>query len=497
MCAKSSASSSSGSTDSIRENLEEIDSPYASTTMKRSKLLLTRLVPPSILRTQSNVRFRNGVEFRDRNSISGRERDRDVLQAAASAMNSLPNSVIVEQARAQLNIARDPCTHALGNGCVPTFFFHGSEAGIFGSVLGRRRSGDPPLRHLNISFGMVTPKTMPRRYVSNPRATGGLKSWYHAAVRQEVVAPRPPRSHQRLMLGNERLVRAPGGTVPGRTRKPLTGTGVPLVKHSSWARALGNSPRLIVVGDVHGCIDELRALLRLADYQPGDQVVFLGDLVAKGPDSVGVVQLAREIGARSVRGNHDHEVIRWFEAASRGGADAVVSLEHARIARALGDAEHAWLMDSPWFIESADMRHLFVHAGFIPGVKLTQQNPRLMMNMRSVLDDGTVTAKNVPNCAWARLWRGPQTVVFGHDAFRGLQQYEFAKGIDTGCVYGGRLTALLLPENRFVSVPAKRPYVSSKRFRTREAARKHAIKYLDGDQLDEMRYTGGVLDNET
>ncbi len=116
------------------------------------------------------------------------------------------------------------------------------------------------------------------------------------------------------------------------------------------------------------------------------------------------------------------------------------------------------------------MGHLFVHAGFIPGVKLTQQNPRLMMNMRSVLDDGTVTAKNVPHCAWAKLWRGPQTVVFGHDAFRGLQQYEFAKGIDTGCVYGGRLTALLLPENRFISVPARRPYVSSKRFRNREGA---------------------------
>jgi hypothetical protein len=49
-------------------------------------------------------------------------------------------------------------------------------------------------------------------------------------------------------------------------------------------------------GDVHGCIDELQALLRRCCFQPGDLVVFLGDLVSKGPDSLSVVQMAREIG---------------------------------------------------------------------------------------------------------------------------------------------------------------------------------------------------------
>lgn len=356
-----------------------------------------------------------------------------------------------------------------------SFFFHGA-GGAAARAGGRRRAGDPPARHLALSYGLVEPFSMSRRNVSNPRASGALRSWYASAVRHSVLAR---RSRPPLALGLDRLVRPPDDDAPGPRRSTLQGPGVPAVVETEWARALGHSPRVIVIGDIHGCIDEFKTLLRLADYQPGDQVVLLGDLVAKGPDSVGVVQLAREIGARSVRGNHDHEVIRWFEAASRGGADAVVSLEHARIARALGPDEHAWLMDSPWFIESADMGHLFVHAGFIPGVKLTQQNPRLMMNMRSVLEDGTVTAKNVPHCAWAKLWRGPQTVVFGHDAFRGLQQYEFAKGIDTGCVYGGRLTALLLPENRFISVPAKRSYVSSKRFKNRESAFRNPPRAAD------------------
>lgn len=412
---------------------------------------------------------------------------------------------------------------------VATFVF---QRGIV-SFNSKRRSGDPPCRYLELSYGLVEPFSPAAGNCSNPRASGALKRWYQKAkywkvlhsdfrptvvlgqdrrrfdVRSEADSDKPTKGRvgRKRKPGGEGFTKASGngeakdgvefqqrqrkaeprswgdpkskGAGSRRregtktltngesvSRRPLHGSGVPMVVEGNWARALGQSPRLIVVGDVHGCITELQQLLRLADYQPGDQVVMLGDLVAKGPDSVGVVKLAREIGARTVRGNHDFEVVRWWEAHMRGDHQAMVSMEHARIARGLGADEHAWLVDSPWFIECAEMGHLFVHAGFIPGVKLTQQNPRLMMNMRSVLGDGTVTAKNVADCEWAKLWKGPQNVVFGHDAFRGLQQYEYATGIDTGCVYGGRLTALLLPENRMISVAAKRAYISPKKFRT-------------------------------
>lgn len=345
----------------------------------------------------------------------------------------------------------------------------------------RRRSGDPPSRFLRLSYAFVEPFSPNAVNCSNPRANGTLKGWYQIASRWNVLntdfrEPLILKPSQRVTVeGNQLLKRSHLSPASKESTTPKTALQSsnsddekpisPLLRRSRWERALGRSPRVIAIGDVHGCIDELQQLLRLADFQPGDQVVFLGDLVAKGPDSLGVVQLAREIGARSVRGNHDFEVVRWWEAHRSGNNEAMVSLEHARIARSLGEAEHTWLLECPWFIECAEMGHLFVHAGFIPGVKLTQQNPRLMMNMRSVLDDGTVTAKNVEQCEWAKLWQGPQTVVFGHDAVRGLQEYEFAKGIDTGCVYGGRLTALLLPENRLISVSAKRAYIAPKRFR--------------------------------
>jgi hypothetical protein len=228
-------------------------------------------------------------------------------------------------------------------------------------------------------------------------------------------------------------------------------------------RAKQREPRVIAIGDVHGCIDELQSLLRECDYRPGDLVVFLGDLVSKGPDSVAVVQMAREIGAIAVRGNHDFEVVRWHQAIKSGVDPPVIGSDHFHIASRLTKADMKWLYSLPWYITSPDLGVLFVHAGFVSGIRLAKQNPRLMMNMRSILPDGTVTSKFFNNWPWARLWDGPQTVLFGHDADRGLQQYEHAIGLDTGCVYGGRLTACILPEKRLVSVNAKREYFKYRR----------------------------------
>ncbi|GAX26610.1 hypothetical protein FisN_21Lh079 [Fistulifera solaris] len=228
-------------------------------------------------------------------------------------------------------------------------------------------------------------------------------------------------------------------------------------------RAKQRQPRVIAIGDVHGCIDELQDLLRECDYRPGDLVVFLGDLVCKGPDSISVVQMAREIGAIGVRGNHDFEVVRWHQAIISGVDPPVVRSEHYHIASCLSKADMKWMYSLPWYVSSQDLSTLFVHAGFVSGIRLAKQNPRLMMNMRSILPDGTVTSKFFNNWPWARLWDGPQTVLFGHDADRGLQQYEHAIGLDTGCVYGGRLTACILPEKRLVSVSARREYFKYRR----------------------------------
>jgi hypothetical protein len=99
---------------------------------------------------------------------------------------------------------------------------------------------------------------------------------------------------------------------------PWQGGLGPILVDATVQRALQRQPRVIAIGDVHGCLDELQALLRRCDYRPGDLIVFLGDLVSKGPDSLSVVQMARELGALGVRGNHDFEVIRWHQAIKSG-----------------------------------------------------------------------------------------------------------------------------------------------------------------------------------
>ena len=246
---------------------------------------------------------------------------------------------------------------------------------------------------------------------------------------------------------------------------PFEGKIGPLLVDAAVERAKQTQPRVIVIGDVHGCIDELQELLKKCNYSPGDLVLFLGDLVCKGPDSLSVVKMAREIGAIGVRGNHDFEVVRWHQARKSGADPPVIGSEHFYVSSSLDTADLKWLYSLPWYITSASLNSLFVHAGFVSGIRLAKQNPRLMMNMRSILPDGTVTSKFFNNWPWARLWDGPQTVFFGHDADRGLQQHDHAIGLDTGCVYGGKLTACILPERRLVSVNAKREYFSYRRKR--------------------------------
>eukprot|EP00166_Cyanidium_caldarium_P004864 ctg_544.g314 len=143
----------------------------------------------------------------------------------------------------------------------------------------------------------------------------------------------------------------------------------PLLTGSRYLQYLSSHPRVIVIGDVHGCLEELQDLLRVCDYRLGDVLVFLGDLVTKGPDSQGVVQMARELGACTVRGNHDYEVLRWREALNNGERPPSTPPEHCRIAQQLSNEDYQWLRLSPWYIVCEDLETLFVHAGFVPGVR--------------------------------------------------------------------------------------------------------------------------------
>lgn len=234
-------------------------------------------------------------------------------------------------------------------------------------------------------------------------------------------------------------------------------------------------PRTILVGDIHGCPDELGDLLDRVRYAQGsDTLVLVGDLVARGPDSRGAIERARNAGAVAVRGNHDEKLLTWWRIARTDGPEqahqAVKLSERHRTAVAQLHEEHfAWLEALPLTYELPAHSILVVHAGIDPTRALSEQDPHLLMNIRSIDEHGVAT-RQLTGTPWARAWQGPPHIVFGHDARRGLQIEPWATGLDTGCCYGRTLTALVLdagepvptePEARrarLVSVPARKTY---------------------------------------
>ncbi len=219
----------------------------------------------------------------------------------------------------------------------------------------------------------------------------------------------------------------------------------------------------LVIGDVHGCLDELERLLQAAGYARGDGLVLVGDLVAKGPDSRGVLALVRELDARAVCGNHDAHVLRYKRALDAGRTPPRLGSDHRALAEALDARDWALLESLPLFLRLPEHGAIVVHAGLLPGVPLEAQDPQLLLNMRTIRPDGSGSSRPEDGVLWGSLWPGPELVLFGHHASAGLQEHPFALGLDTGCVYGGRLTGCVLPERRLVSVAARRAYAPIER----------------------------------
>ena len=209
--------------------------------------------------------------------------------------------------------------------------------------------------------------------------------------------------------------------------------------------------RTIVIGDIHGCFDELSDLLVLADLRKDDRVIAVGDLIVKGKQNREVLDLFIEDERfSSVIGNHDRALRQYW----RGEPVRLIKAQRKACAELEPNRERyaTYLKSLPFFIDLGS--HLVVHAGVRPGVSLSDQMASDLTELRT-MGANPSRRKGVP---WYEVYRGEKIVLFGHWPAKEPRRAAHAIGLDTGCVYGGRLTAYLVESDQLISVPARQSY---------------------------------------
>lgn len=206
--------------------------------------------------------------------------------------------------------------------------------------------------------------------------------------------------------------------------------------------------RTIIFGDIHGCYDEWQRLLDKVKASASDRLITVGDLVCKGPSTKKTLELAMSLpNLQCLMGNHDFYLLtRWQ---NKDLKNCIRDYQHAAV-RQLGkhiDRYMRFIQSWPFYLNFR--KFAVVHAGIIPNVPLSKQKHNDLIHLR------TLGSKQTP---WYLSYKGKKLIVHGHWARQGLVVRRNVIGLDTGCVYGGKLTALVLPERTIVSVKAKKVY---------------------------------------
>lgn len=237
------------------------------------------------------------------------------------------------------------------------------------------------------------------------------------------------------------------------------------------------------IGDLQGCAREFDDLLRAIRFDPArDEVWCLGDLVNRGPDSLAAVRLWRDIGGRGVIGNHDIYALlaysgRWPRkhdtlSALYTAPDGPALLQRMREMGALAHLAAAPGSVGPdvWAVHAGlhplwgDLHGLAARVNGKPHDDEWLESPELgfMTRVRCCTETGERSKFDrrpedcpTPFRPWDDHYRGATLVVHGHWAWRGHYRGPKSIGLDSGCVYGGELTAWCQDEDRVVQVPAR------------------------------------------
>lgn len=209
--------------------------------------------------------------------------------------------------------------------------------------------------------------------------------------------------------------------------------------------------RTFAIGDIHGCLDKLEDLLAKIEPLPDDTLIFLGDYIDRGENPAAVIDrlfaLATATPCIFLRGNHEDMLLNYLEWGTNrdlylaNGGDTTMHaytgercVSHTRLARSLPHDHRVFYERLRWYYE--DENYIYVHAGLKPGVPLDRQDRTDLVWIR----DEFIYAPTGMD----------KKIIFAHTPLRRPLVHPDKIGIDTGAVYGGCLTAIELPVERFL-----------------------------------------------
>jgi len=214
--------------------------------------------------------------------------------------------------------------------------------------------------------------------------------------------------------------------------------------------------KIIIYGDLHGCLDEFIALREKIQPSPDDREIVIGDIVDRGPHSNELFRYVRENGIESVLGNHEYRYLRYKKHNDiylKTEKNNPMNFDERRLSLFNGfDAGDLEFLESlPFFIKIDNLTLL--HAGILNNIDLESAKKKdleKLLWIRYLKDEKTPLAlgsEDESSTFWSELYDGKQgIIIYGHEAFKEVKVDTHSLGIDTGCVYGNRLTACIVSD---------------------------------------------------
>ena len=211
--------------------------------------------------------------------------------------------------------------------------------------------------------------------------------------------------------------------------------------------------KLIIYGDIHGCYNEFISLREKINPQPNDIEVCVGDIITKGKHSVETLDFIIKHNIKSVLGNHEEKLVRYLKHQKSPKKNPVkLTLGEENIIASLTKEHIQFLEEMPLFLRFGDI--VVLHGGLQNNMNLENLSKRekeKVLRLRYINEEGHFIEcgkETTSSIFWADVYNGNQGfVVYGHQWFEEVRKSPFALGIDTGCVYGNKLSAVIFEEN--------------------------------------------------